>query len=93
MKLKKIAQRERAERLSLSVKQSSYQLFAAYRKQYQHVHGEPIEISLLLETILLDYIDSDKEFQKVKTQRLAEAEADAASEKRNGGNAASARAE
>ncbi|KWT86108.1 MULTISPECIES: DUF2274 domain-containing protein [unclassified Variovorax] len=64
MKLKKITLREPVERLAVSVKKSTADLVEAYRQEYKAAHGVEIETSALVETILKEFITSDKDFMK-----------------------------
>lgn len=69
MKLKKLNKNDPAERLVVSVRRSTYKLLEAYKAKYEKVYGEELEKSHLVEEIILNFIQSDKEFMKEMTPK------------------------
>lgn len=68
MKLKAIAVKEPVERMTVSLKKSTVQLLEEYRAHYKAVYGNDVENSTLVEGILRDYIESDKDYQKARSK-------------------------
>jgi hypothetical protein len=64
MKLKKVTKNDPIERLAVSVHQSVLDLLERYRSHYKATYGEEIERSHLVEEMLRDYMESDKDFMK-----------------------------
>jgi hypothetical protein len=64
MKLKKVTKNDPIERLAVSVHQSALDLLARYQAHYKATYGEEIERSHLVEEMLRDYMESDKDFMK-----------------------------
>lgn len=79
MKLKKVTQNDPIERLAVSIKSSTSKLLERYRDHYFATYGEPIEKSHLVEQVLREFMNSDKEFQKF----LAQDSEDAADSKKD----------
>ena len=67
MKLKKVTQNDPVERLAVSVKRSTMSMLDAYRAHYQSTYGEEIEKSHLVEEMLREFMQTDKDFAKVLT--------------------------
>lgn len=64
MKLKKVTKNDPIERLAVSIHQSTMALLAKYQAHYSATYGEEIERSHLVEEMLRDYIESDKDFNR-----------------------------
>lgn len=64
MRLKKVTQNDPIERMAVSIHSSTQKRLEAYRDYYLKTYGEPIERSHLVEQMLLDYLNGDKEFAK-----------------------------
>lgn len=64
MRLQKLFPKDPAVRITQSLRQSTLDKLDAYQAAYQDTYGEPIERQALIEQMLLDYIASDKDFQK-----------------------------
>ena len=64
MKLNRVTPKENVTRLAVSIKQSSHDMLEAYREQYKAVYGQEIEMSALVETMLKEFMTSDKDFMK-----------------------------
>lgn len=64
MKLKKVTKNDPIERLAVSVHQSTLDLLARYQAHYKATYGEEIERSHLVEELLRDYMETDKDFMK-----------------------------
>ncbi|MHB1666161.1 DUF2274 domain-containing protein [Thiomonas sp.] len=62
--LKKVTSSDPIVRLSLGFHQSTADLLAAYRQAYQETHGDEISQSLLIETLVREYILADRDFQR-----------------------------
>ena len=69
MKLKKVTQNDPVERLAVSVKNSTMQMLDAYRAHYQATYGEEIEKSHLVEEMLREFMQTDKDFIKVASAK------------------------
>ncbi len=70
--LKKVTTSEPTLRISLGLKQSTLDQLAEYRESYQATYGDEINQGLLIETMLREFMDGDKDFQKyLKDQRRA----------------------
>lgn len=67
MKLKKVTKNEPLVRLAVSVRASTLHMLEAYRAHYRVAYGEEIERSQLVDEILRDYMQSDKDFMKKRT--------------------------
>lgn len=72
MKLRKVTQNDPVERLAVSVKRSTMTMLEAYRAHYQATYGEEIEKSHLVEEMLREFMQSDKDFAKSQ-QKAADA--------------------
>jgi len=64
MKLRKVTSNDPVERLSASVRHSTIVTLEAYRAYYKSVYGDDIERSQLVEEMLLNFMGTDKDFQK-----------------------------
>lgn len=64
MKLKKVTKNDPIERLAVSVHQSVLDLLERYRSHYKATYSEEIERSHLVEELLRDYMETDKDFMK-----------------------------
>lgn len=64
MRLQKLSPKDPAVRITQSLRQSTLDTLDAYQAAYQGTYGEPIERQSLIEQMLLDYMASDKDFQK-----------------------------
>ena len=64
MKLKQITVKEPVERLAVSIKRSSMELLEAYKAEYAKLYDADIEMSPFVETILKNFIESDKAFMR-----------------------------
>lgn len=64
MKLKKVTQNDPVERLAVSVKRSTMAMLDAYRAHYLSTYGEEIEKSHLVEEMLREFMQADKDFAK-----------------------------
>jgi len=73
MRLKKLAPKEPVVRVTLGLRTSTSDQLEAYQAQYLEVYGEPIERSNLVEQMLLDYMLSDRDFQKFLANKAAPA--------------------
>lgn len=71
MRLKKVTQNDPVERMAVSIHASTQKRIEAYRDYYLKTYGEPIERSHLVEQILLDYLNGDKEFAKFLAAKTA----------------------
>jgi hypothetical protein len=63
MKLAKVTSNEPTERLAVSIKQSANNLLKQYQDFYKATYGEEIAWNHLVETMLVDYMRDDKDFQ------------------------------
>lgn len=66
MRLRKVTHNDPAERLAVSVRQSTMQMLDEYQAHYARVYGETIERSQLVEEVLRDYMTNDKAFMKAR---------------------------
>lgn len=64
MKLKKVTKHDPIARLAVSIHQSTMDLLSAYQAHYKATYGEDIERSHLVEEVLRDYMEADKNFVK-----------------------------
>lgn len=64
MKIKKVTQNDPVERLAVSVKRSTMTMLDAYRTHYLATYGEEIEKSHLVEEMLREFMQADKDFAK-----------------------------
>lgn len=64
MKLKKVTQNDPVERLAVSVRKSTMTRLEAYRTSYKDTYGEEIERSHLVEQMLNEFMNSDRDFAK-----------------------------
>jgi len=64
MKLARVTSNERNERINVTLKQGTVAMLKAYQEAYKAKHGDEITQNHLIESILLDYMRDDKEFQK-----------------------------
>lgn len=64
MKLKKVTSTDPIERTTLSLHQSTHKSLSTYQEYYKSVYGEPIQLSHLIEEIVKDFINKDKDFTK-----------------------------
>lgn len=79
MKLKKVTKNDPKERLAVTVFRSTMQKLEAYRQHYVDTYGDEIEQSQLVEEMLRDFMEGDKDFQKALTTRPARSSSDSAS--------------
>jgi hypothetical protein len=71
MKLKKVTKNDPIERLAVSIHQSTMDMLARYQAHYKATYGEEIERSHLVEEMLRDYMESDKDFVKWQSSQPA----------------------
>lgn len=64
MKLKKVTKNDPKERLAVTVFRSTMQKLERYQQHYAETYGDEIELSQLVEEILRDFMETDKDFQK-----------------------------
>lgn len=64
MKLKRIVKNEPVVRLAVSIKASTMTRLEAYQEYYKSAYGEDIERSTLVEEMLRELMNSDKDFVK-----------------------------
>jgi hypothetical protein len=64
MKLKRIVKNEPMVRLTASIKASTLALLESYQAYYRGAYGEEVERSALVDEILREFINSDKDFAK-----------------------------
>jgi hypothetical protein len=64
MKLKKVTQIDPIERLAVSIRNSTMTRLEAYRAHYKETYGEDIERSHLVEQMLVEFMNSDRDFTK-----------------------------
>lgn len=64
MKLGKVTTNDPIQRLAVSVRKSTNAQIDQYREYYKTVYGDDIERSHLVEEILRNFMNTDKEFAK-----------------------------
>lgn len=64
MKLSRIAGQESGVKVSYTFKQSTTELLERYRKEFSTVTKTDVKMKDLVEQMLLDFMQDDKEFQK-----------------------------
>jgi len=72
MKLKKVTKNDPKERLAVTVHRSTQQKLERYRQYYADTYGDEIELSHLVEEILRDFMEADKDFVKALTTKPAQ---------------------
>jgi len=69
--LKKVTSTDPAARIGLSLRQSTLDNLQAYRERYTELYGDEISQGMLIEEILKDYMEADREFQRWLRERKA----------------------
>ena len=76
MKLKRVTKNDPMLRLAVSIPTSCNNILLAYQDFYKSTTGDEIPMGLLVEQILREYTEEDKEFAKfLKTWKTPEKEA------------------
>jgi hypothetical protein len=78
MKLAKVTSNEPTERIAIGMKASAHANLKAYQEFYKATYGEEIALNQLVETMLVDYMKDDKDFQKALSQNSKTAKPPAA---------------
>lgn len=69
MRLKKLDTGDGMTSLQLRVRQSTANMLEAYRQHYTATYQEDIKVSQLSDTMLRDFMESDKDFMKAYKQK------------------------
>lgn len=67
MKLPKVTKNDPIERLAVGIHKSVNDDVKAYQDFYKSVHGDEIQLGMLVEEMLKRFMAEDKDFQKFKT--------------------------
>ena len=70
MKLSRIPTVEKTAKRSFSFRQSTWDSLDEYLEEYQKHHGTKVDMKDLVERMVLDFMEADKDFQKKLTARL-----------------------
>lgn len=79
MRLKKVPEKDPKRRLSVSIRGSVLLKLQRYRAYYKEVYGSEIDLAVLLEEIVNEYIDGDTKFKKsnaANSEQVLDAELD-----------------
>lgn len=69
MKLRQISTKDTAESVSYRFRRSTVSLIEAYRVYYQKTYGDEIKSAPLVEEIVRNFIESDKDFAKSQIKK------------------------
>ncbi len=67
MKLPKVTKNDPVERLAVGIHKSVNDELKAYQSFYKSVHGEEIQMGMLVEEMLKRFMAEDRNFQKSKS--------------------------
>ncbi|OCX68166.1 hypothetical protein A6M27_17125 [Acidithiobacillus thiooxidans] len=70
--LKRITSNDPVQRFYVALHESTLSLLQAYRDNYQSVYGDELPQNLAIETMLLEFMEADKDFQKYRKTQAKE---------------------
>jgi hypothetical protein len=73
MKLKKLNTADSLETLQPRVRKSTLDMLEKYREHYRATYGEEIKQSPLIDNMLRDYMESDRDFMKALASQAGKA--------------------